>query len=324
MALSEFELIARYFDRQTVQRPDVLLGIGDDCALVRAPTDCDLALTVDTLLEGIHFLAGTAPGDVGHKALAVSLSDLAAMGAEPAWATLSLAVPQSDESWLEPFATGLFSLAEQHGVQLVGGDTVRGALAITVQAQGTLPTGTALRRSAARPGDLVFVTGTLGDAGAALDLAVGRRQAAGEVAEQLLVRLNRPDPRVAEGVALRGLAHGSIDISDGLAADLGHVLSASGVGATLHLETLPFSSALRSVVPEEEARFALALGAGDDYELCFTAPRERRDTVERLFTRFACGCHCIGVIDQTPGLRLSRDGEPFSLPTGGYDHFRGA
>jgi thiamine-monophosphate kinase len=322
MALSEFELIAHYFEHQRVKRPDVILGIGDDCALLQPPAGQELALTVDTLLEGVHFPIGTKPADIGHKALAASLSDLAAMGAEPAWATLSLALPDPDESWLEPFASGLFALAEQHGVQLVGGDTVRGPLAVTIQAQGTVPAGAALRRGGAMPGDLVFVTGTLGDAGAGLDLVLGRRQAAEETAESLLARLNRPEPRVAEGAALRGIASAAIDISDGLAADLGHIISASGTGATLHLEALPFSSALESLTSEEE-RFALALGAGDDYELCFTVSQTRRTAVERLFERFACGCRCVGTVEEAPGLHLNHNGTPFSLPAGGYDHFRG-
>jgi thiamine-monophosphate kinase len=256
---------------------------------------------------------------VGHKALAVNLSDLAAMGAQPAWATLSLSLPAADEHWLSEFAAGFFSLAEQHGVELVGGDTVQGPRVITVQLHGFVPAGAALKRSGARAGDLVFVTGTLGDGGAGLALVTGELTAGGEDEAYLRGRLDRPTPRVEAGLALRGLASSAIDISDGLAADLGHVLARSGVGARVELGSLPLSSSLQRTVPASQAtRFALM--AGDDYELCFTVPPARVAELANL----PVSCTQIGVIESAPGLRvIDAAGRAVEFGQAGYDHFAG-
>jgi len=324
--VTEFEIIRRYFTERGAGRADVVVGIGDDGAVVRVPSDSDLVTVVDTLVAGVHFPPETRPADIGYKALAVNLSDMAAMGAMPAWATLAVTMPQADEVWLEAFAQGFFELAEQCGVQLIGGDTTRGPLTITVQLQGTVPTGEALQRAGARPGDIVYVTGNLGDAGLALQAWRQQRRLPDPHGDDLFTRLHRPTPRCKEGAALRGLATAMIDISDGLAADLKHVLEASMVGATLDVETLPFSESFRACARGEgftqEQCLRLALTAGDDYELCFTAPAAQRRRVERLFSRFACGCRAIGVIERTSGLRLKQsDGEPLHLAGDGYDHF---
>jgi len=320
MSFSEFDIIRRFFTEQSVRRDDVSLGVGDDCALLRARPEHELAVTIDTMVEGVHFPPETDPEALGHKVLAVSLSDLAAMGAEPAWATLSLSVPEPEEWWLEGFARGLFTLATQHGVQLVGGDTVRGPLVVTTQLHGFVPEGRALRRAGAAVGDLVYVTGTLGDAGAGLRLALGEWASEERGADFLRRRLERPAPRVREGMALRGIATAAMDLSDGLIADLERICAASGVGAELWVDHLPLSEALESVVPIEEA-LSLAVGAGDDYELCFTVPETRAEEVEAICRRFDCGCRPVGRIEAARGLRLTRDGKPYLPSTAGFDHF---
>jgi len=322
MTVSEFELIARFFAAPTSQRPDVLLGIGDDGALLQAPAGHSLAVTLDLLVAGVHFLPDTDPEGLGHKALAVNLSDLAAMGAEPAWVTLGLALPQPDERWLAAFCRGWFALAERYGVQLVGGDTTRGPLTLAVQAHGFVPADLALRRAGAHPGDVICVTGTLGDAGLALAQLTGG--AALDPAGFLRRRLERPSPRIAQGLDLRGLASAAIDVSDGLAQDLGHILECSDVGARLWVERLPRS-------PEAAARvdaatgIALALSGGDDYELCFTVPPARLAAVQAHAARWDCRCSAIGVIEAAPGLRCFwENGTPYELAVTGYDHFRPA
>jgi len=336
MSASEFDLIRRYFARPGAGRADVLLGIGDDAAVLRSPPGLEQVAAIDTLVAGVHFPPDTAAESIGHKALAVNLSDLAAMGAEPAWAMLALTLPEADERWLEGFARGFFALAREYDVALVGGDTTRGPLTVSVQVQGFVPPGAAFRRGGARPGDLIYVTGTLGDAG--LALLLGRDAGIGSPAarEYLRRRLDRPPPRVAEALRLRGLARAAIDVSDGLLADLGHILEASGAGATLDLAQLPLSPAFRSCLETMGAdhpalrRFApglawadLALGSGDDYELCFTvAPRQRA----QLDALAAAGlaCTCIGTIGAEAGLRCRlADGAAYRIPRRGYDHFAG-
>lgn len=320
MILDEFSLIRKYFQRHALSRPDVALGIGDDAALCRCRPDHMLALAVDTLIEGVHFPAATAPYDIGYKALAVNLSDLAAMGAEPAWFTLALTCPQAQGAWLEAFSHGLAELAAAYQVALVGGDTTRGGLSITLQICGWVQEHLALRRDGARPGDRIYVTGTLGDAGLGLRIIQQKQTALSPMATtHARARLDRPSPRVHSGLALRGVASAAIDISDGLRADLGHILAASGVGATLELEHLPFSSALREL-PSSLAR-ELALGAGDDYELCFTVPPMREHLLAERVTE--CVYTCIGRIENKPGLRYSVQGSSVSLNEGnkGYKHF---
>lgn len=317
MPLGEFQLIDRFFARQSFHRTETLLGIGDDCALLSVPKGMALAVTMDTLVEGRHFPVGTAPRDVGHKALAVNLSDLAAMGAQPAWATLSLSLPDADEHWLSEFSAGFFALAQAHGVELVGGDTVRGPRVITVQLHGWVAPEAALKRSGARAGDLVYVTGTLGDGGGGLRVVQGNLSGKTEDLAFLRDRLDRPTPRVEVGRALAGLATSAIDVSDGLAADLGHILERSGVGARISLDALPLSGALRRSVALPEAKH-LALTAGDDYELCFTVAPER---VEQL-AAMPLGCTQIGIIESEPGLRVSDPaGHPYPLDRSGFDHF---
>ncbi len=336
MSSSEFDLIARHFARPGTGRSDVVLGIGDDAALLRPPPGMELAAAIDTLVAGVHFPLDTDAESVGHKALAVNLSDLAAMGAAPAWAMLALTLPQVDERWLADFSRGFFALARAHDVALVGGDTTRGPLTISVQVQGFVTPGEAFRRGGARPGDLIYVTGTLGDAGLALLLASAPGVVPPEEFAWLRGRLDRPQPRVAEALRLRGWVRAAIDVSDGLLADLGHVLEASEVGATLALDRLPQSPAFRTCLEAMGdahpilRRFTsglawadLALTAGDDYELCFTVDPAN---AARLNALAADGmvCTCIGVIDATPGLRCRlADGTSYGPQRRGYDHFAG-
>ncbi len=315
----EFSLIDRYFAGLTPPRDDVRLGIGDDAALLAMPAGQDLVLATDTLVAGVHFPGATAPEAVGHKALAVNLSDLAAMGAEPAWATLALTLPEADAAWLAGFAAGFGALAAAHGVALVGGDTTRGALTVTVTLAGRVPSGEALTRAGARPGDGIWVTGSLGDAGMALALL----EAGKPVPEALRRRLDRPEPRLAAGRALRGLATAAIDVSDGLAADLGHLLQASGVGARVAAERLPRSAALRAAQADEAEGLRLALGAGDDYELCFTLPPAAEAAMNTRMAAIGWPVTWIGEIEAEPGLRLiDADGRERPAP-GGFDHFGG-
>jgi thiamine-monophosphate kinase len=317
MAIGEFELIRRFFTDQAVKQASTVLGVGDDCALLRVEEGQDLAVTADTLVEGVHFLPDVDPESLGHKVLAVNLSDLAAMGAEPRWVTLALTLPHSDRAWLQSFATGFFALAERHGVELIGGDTTRGPLTITVQALGLAPRGYALRRSGARPGDLVYLTGELGAAGLGLKIRQGRTGIDDPTA---VVRLEKPEPRIDAGIRLRGLASSCIDVSDGLAADLGHILEASGVGATIEWDRLPLTDGVSRYIAET-GDWRMPLSAGDDYELCFTVPPANRDELEQRLATGDCPFAPIGRIDSQAGLRLLRDGRSIELPQDGYQHF---
>jgi len=317
MAVSEFDIIERYFSRPTVHRDDVVLGIGDDAALLQVPADRQLAVAVDTLVAGRHFPTQATAFDIGWKALAVNLSDLAAMGASPAWATLSLTMPAADEVWLEGFANGFFQLAERYQVELVGGDTTRGPLSVTVQLHGLTERGKALRRAAARAGQKLFVTGTLGDAACALQAL----QADGKINPDLLQQLNRPEPRVDFGLALAGTGAAAIDISDGLLADLGHILDASQCGATLWVDRLPRSPALDSMQDTEV--LACQLYGGDDYELCFSVDAEQAEQLNRSAQQQQLPVTEIGVIESQAGIRCRRDDGSLYTPQGtGFDHFR--
>lgn len=322
MPASEFSLIDRYFAAHGLRRPDVALGIGDDCALLIPPVDQQLVVTMDTLVADVHFFAAADPEGLGHKALAVNLSDLAAMGAVPAWATLALTLPRADEDWLDRFCRGLFALADRYGVQLVGGDTTHGpTTVITLQAHGFIPPGLALRRDGAKPGDGIYITGTPGDAGLALAAAFGKVTVAPEYRDDVRQRLERPEPRITQGLTLRGVASAAIDVSDGLAQDLGHILERSRVGARLEVDRLPLSPALIASL-DRDAAIVTALASGDDYELCFTVPPERAAQLEAAAAGWECRCTGIGVITAEPGLRLIRaDGSPFHLERLGYDHF---
>jgi thiamine-monophosphate kinase len=315
--MSEFSLIDRIRARAG-KRADVALGIGDDAALLVVPAGQVLVVSTDTLIAGRHFPLDTAAADIGWKALAVNLSDLAAMAAQPAWVSLALTLPDDDADWLDAFLDGFLELAHDHEVALIGGDTTRGTLSITVTAQGFVPLQQALRRDGAKVGDDVWVTGTLGDAAGAL--VQWRRQAL--MSAKLRHRLDRPVPRIAAGLALRGLAHAAIDLSDGLAADLGHVLTASGLGAEIDLGRLPTSRSLAEHFTDENARWELQLAGGDDYELCFTASPADALAIEHALAACDIRATVIGQLDSGAGLRiLTPEGEPFVLAQTGHDHF---
>ena len=315
--MPEFDLIALVRARADRARGDVVLGIGDDAALLQPPPGRQLAVAMDTLNADVHFPGGTAPADLGWKALAVNLSDLAAMGAEPAWCTLSLSLPASDAAWVAAFMDGFLALADAHGVALVGGDTTRGPLSISVAAHGFVEPGRALRRDGARIGDEVWVTGTLGDAAGAL----AQWRAGAAVDPALRARLDRPLPRVDAGRALRGIAHAGIDVSDGLLADLGHVCQASGTGACLQLDALPASAALRAHFDGDALR-ALQASGGDDYELCFTAAADARAALARIATETGVAMTCIGDIVDAPGvIALDAHGREWRPPRQGHVHF---
>jgi len=316
MALSEFELIARYFDSPDFALPEaegVLLGIGDDAAILRLPPGEDLAVSIDTLVAGVHFPADSSPEQIGHRALAVNLSDLAAMGARPLWFTLALTLPEADEAWLAGFSRGLAALARRHHVALVGGDTTRGPLSITIQVHGCVPPGLALRRDGARAGDDVWVSGHPGTA------ALGLRQLlAGGARDEAARVFAEPAPRVALGLALRGLASAAIDVSDGLLADAGHIAARSAVAIVLERERLPFSPQLDSLADRDDA-CALALGGGDDYELCFTAPPRHGAAIAGAAADLGLACTRIGRVLAGQGVECAG----FVPRAGGYQHFRG-
>lgn len=320
MSLTEFELITRYFSQGFPKRSDVVLGVGDDAALCTVPNGMQLAISVDTLVAGIHFPLTTRPEDIGYKALAVNLSDMAAMGATPAWVTLALTCPQVDETWLAGFRRGLLESAKLAHVSLIGGDTTQGPLTITLQIIGFVPNGKALQRKGARVHDGIYVTGTLGDAGLGLISIQGQITLPSWVKQIAEFRLHRPTPRLQEGQKLRDVASSAIDISDGLLADLGHILTASDVGASIQLEDLPLSQALQQLAPEQAGQ--LALSAGDDYELCFTVAPEREPKLKELlpagtYTR-------IGTIESKQGLRcIDATGRCFEAERVGYRHFGG-
>ena len=317
MGRDEFDTIQRYFAREGVD-PDVEVGIGDDAAVVRA--DGALVVATDTMVEGIHFLAGTPADVVGYRALAINLSDMAAMAARPRWCTLALTIPDTNDDWLQSFAGGLFSLAEVHNVVLIGGDLNRGPLSVTLQLIGDLDGGDALMRGAAQEGDDIYVTGSLGDAAAGLALI--REGAAAEGAEHRVLagRFQRPSPRVAEGRAIGSVATAAIDVSDGLLADLGHICAASECAAVIDAERLPLSAELLALFSPQTAQ-AYAMSGGDDYELCFTAPAMRADAVEAAFESSGTRVHRIGQIVAGSGVECRRVGVAFTPAYSGHKHF---
>ena len=320
--LREFDLIARIRARALQAggaRPDVVLGIGDDAAVLQVPADCLLVVATDTLNDGVHFPIDTAPADLGWKSLAVNLSDLAAMGAQPAWCTLSLSIHEADASWLDAFLDGFLAVAQAHGVVLVGGDTTRGPLSVCVTVHGFADFGHALRRSGALVDDDLWVTGTLGDAAAAL----AQWRAGGATEPALRQRLDRPTPRVATGRALSRIAHACIDVSDGLLADVGHLCVASAVGARIELDALPASDALRAMFTEETRR-VLQTAGGDDYELCFSAAPSWRDAIAAIAADTGVPITRIGRIVAGAGVvARDRDGNDWQAPRSGFDHFTG-
>lgn len=322
MACGEFSLIARYFDRVRNARLDVETGIGDDCALLNIPEKQTLAISTDTLVAGIHFLPDINPADLAYKALAVNVSDLAAMGADPAWLTLALTLPTIDEAWLAAFSDSLFEQLDYYDMQLIGGDTTKGPLSMTLGIHGYVPMGRALKRDGAKPGDWVYVTGTPGDSAAGL--AILLNQLTVDVAEDaayLRQRHLRPTPRILQGQALRDLASAAIDLSDGLISDLGHIIKASGVGARIDLDALPYSDALRRhATPELACRWALS--GGEDYELCFTVPELNRGALEVALGQLGTPFTCIGQMSaDIEGLHFMQDGKEITLDWKGYDHF---
>ncbi len=324
--MQEFALIEKYFAHpaQSLQqglREDVLLGIGDDAAVCQVPPGLALVTAVDTLVAGVHFPLETRPEDIGYKALAVNLSDMAAMGAAPAWFTLALTLPNANEEWLAKFSAGLLEAAQPHKVALIGGDTTRGSLTISVQIMGFCPPQLILKRRGARPDDHIYVTGSLGDAGLALRHWQGEIELSASQAAAVLPRLNRPTPRVAAGLALRGVASSAIDVSDGLLADLGHLLNGDGLGAVLDLTALPLSAALAEL-PRELA-WALALSAGDDYELCFTAPVAQSAQVSQNLAQAATVFTCIGRVTYQSGIVCLDEAQRIytAAQKSGYQHF---
>ncbi len=318
--MSEFDLIQRYFTRPT---PSATLGVGDDAALLRITEGMELAVSTDMLVSGTHFLADADPYLLGHKTLAVNLSDLAAMGATPRWATLSLALPEANEDWLRQFSAGFFALADEHGVELIGGDTTRGPLNLCVTIMGEVPRGQALRRDGAQLGDDIWVSGTLGEAALGLAHLQGKVVLPEQVRTTCLAALHRPQPRVPLGMALRGIANSAIDISDGLVADLGHILECSNIAAEVRYDKLPVPSFFASC---GDVMFELAqqcvLAGGDDYELCFTAPVAVRDDIEVLAIRFNRPLTRIGKIVSGCGCKVrTENGSVMQIEKGGYDHF---
>jgi thiamine-monophosphate kinase len=341
--VGEFELIRRFFEQheslraqpvaQREQHGDqgqaprgVVLGIGDDAAVLRLPEGTDLVAAVDTLVAGRHFPTATAPRSIGYRALAVNLSDLAAMGATPAWATLALSMPSAQEEWLREFSAGFFDIARQYGVTLVGGDTTRGPLTVSVQILGTVPRGGALRRDGAKAGDLLAVSGTLGDAGAGLGFAsaapgsVDRDGARAGAIDALIQRFDYPTPRVALGLAARGIASAAMDISDGLAGDLPKLAAASGVHAHVRVERLPLSAALRAIASAAQAR-EWALSAGDDYELLLASSRANYPQLEAAARQLNLTLTVIGEMTSGSGVSWSADGADYTPRAAGFDHF---
>jgi thiamine-monophosphate kinase len=318
MPLGEFDLIAKYFTR-TVTR--AALGVGDDCALFATSPGMQLAVSSDMLVEGRHFLSTVAPERLGHKALAVNLSDLAACGARPIGFTLALAMPRVDERFLEGFARGLLALADEHECELIGGDTTQGPLNLCITVFGELPVGQALLRSGAQPGDDLYASGTLGDARAALEVFRGTLSVDGAAFETLRHAMEQPQPRVALGQSLRGIATSAIDVSDGLLGDLGHILRRSRVGATLEVDALPRSAVMRTLPAALQREFTLA--GGDDYELVFSAPPGSAADVARAASGAGVQVSRIGRLDTEPGLRLvDANGAAVANGFGSFDHFK--
>jgi len=317
---SETQLIRQFFADLGAARTDVALGIGDDAALLRVAAGEDLVLTTDALVEGVHFLAGASAHSLGHRVLAVNLSDIAAMGATPTWALLALNLPRADEGWLGSFAAGFGELARAHGVALVGGNVSRGPLSLTVTMAGTVPSGQGLRRDRARPGDALYVSGTVGDASAWLKCGQGELKSSVRAAEFLRQRFEYPTPRMALGAGLLGLASACIDVSDGLYADAQRLLQGSGVGARIELPQLPVSWALRECLGDRA--WQQALEGGEDYELCFTAPEPRHEAIAALAAQTGTPVAQIGRIRDGTAIELVMNKSVMQFSPLGFDHFR--
>ncbi len=312
MSVSEFTIIDRFFAGQETLNSQVKLGVGDDCALLAVPEGYELAMTMDTMVEGVHFFLDVAPEDLAYKLLAVNLSDLASMGADPIAVSMALTMPKIEAGWLEKFATAFIKWAKDFGVDLIGGDTTKGPLTLTLQAMGLVPAGHALKRSTAKVGDYIYVTHNIGDAGLGLKILNGEYDA-GIEAEQPISRLMHPVPRINEGIKIRQYANSCIDISDGLLADLMHILEASGVGANINWEQIPFSDVVNKYIAQT-GDWQMPLSVGDDYELCFTVSPQRISSLDIQGS-------CIGEIDSSLGLRINKAGVTEEVSRYGFEHF---
>ncbi|KGY08586.1 thiamine-phosphate kinase [Vibrio sinaloensis] len=317
----EFNLIEKYFVGRQKQRNDVLLAAGDDCALVQVPQGLSVAISTDTLVAGTHFLADADPALVAHKALASNISDLAAMGATPAWVSFALTMPEPDEVWLAPFCESFFSLADYFGIQLIGGDTTKGPLSLTLTVQGLVNPEKALRRNGARVGDRIYVTGNLGDSKAGLDVILSAQQEDKPYASELEQRHYLSSPRVLVGQALLGLASSAIDISDGLISDLKHILKRSNVGASIDVSTLPVSNELVQFLGSAEQAQQYALSSGEEYELCFTVPEQNLGAIESALAHCGTQITCIGQIRPEGMFEIHSQGKALDWTLSGYDHF---
>ncbi|AUI85468.1 thiamine-phosphate kinase [Vibrio azureus] len=317
----EFNLIEKYFVAQQAQRKDVLLAAGDDCALVKAPANVHIAVSTDTLVAGTHFLTHADPAWVAHKALASNISDLAAMGATPAWVSLALTMPEPDEAWLAPFCKSFFSLADYFGIQLIGGDTTKGPLSLTLTVQGFVPEKGALTRFGAQVGDWVYVTGNLGDAKAGLDVILNQAYRTRPAAIELEQRHYLSTPRILAGQALLGLASSAIDISDGLISDIKHILKQSDVGVSLDVSQLPISAELAQFLDNKVSAQHYALTSGEEYELCFTVPEHNRGSLQSALAHIGCKVTCIGQIRPRGIFELHDNQQQLDWELSGFDHF---
>ena len=318
----EFNLINRYFSNRQPQRKDVFLALGDDCALVKPPENVRIAISTDTLVAGTHFLIDANPAWVAHKALASNISDLAAMGATPAWVSFALTMPTPDEAWLKPFCDAFFELANYYNIQLIGGDTTKGPLSLTLTVQGFVPQEQALLRSGAKVGDWVYVTGDLGDSKAGLDIILDNALRAKPFALELEKRHYLSTPRILAGQALLNLASAAIDISDGLVSDIKHILERSQVGVSLDVATLPLSQELLQFVGNLEIAQQYALTSGEEYELCFTVPEQNKGSIESALAHCGCKVSCIGQIRPQGTFELHHQGKVLNWQLNGYDHFK--
>ncbi|MDE1314776.1 thiamine-phosphate kinase [Vibrio aestuarianus] len=318
----EFNLIDRYFSNRQPQRKDVFLALGDDCALVKPPENVRIAISTDTLVAGTHFLIDANPAWVAHKALASNISDLAAMGATPAWVSFALTMPTPDEAWLKPFCDAFFELANYYNIQLIGGDTTKGPLSLTLTVQGFVPQEQALLRSGAKVGDWVYVTGDLGDSKAGLDVIINNTLRAKPFVLELEKRHYLSTPRILAGQALLNLASAAIDISDGLISDIKHILERSQVGVSLDVAALPLSQELLQFVDSLETAQQYALTSGEEYELCFTVPEQNKGSIESALAHCGCKVSCIGQIRPQGTFELHHQGKVLNWQLNGYDHFK--
>lgn len=318
----EFNLIEHYFSHRQNQRKDVQLSLGDDCAIVKVPDNVRLAISTDTLVAGTHFVEGADPAWIAHKALASNLSDLAAMGATPAWVSLALTLPEVDETWLDKFSSAFFGLADYFGVQLIGGDTTKGPLSITLTVQGYVPDNKALYRNGAKQGDWIYVTGELGDSKAGLEVILEHESRCKPFAQVLEERHYLSTPRIVAGQALLSIASSCIDISDGLISDLQHILQRSNVGAMIDVSSLPLSNELLDFCQEREKAQKMALTSGEEYELCFTVPEEHNGGVQSALAHIGTKVTCIGQIRAQGAFELIREGKVVDWQLEGYDHFK--